>query len=262
MATAMHETSRSVDSTPWLVRLYPATWRARYGDEFVELLQSRPPSARDRLDILRGALDARIHPQLGAVLPSRVATRGDHLLAFAAVTVGVLLTTWAGIIAIALPRWGMGSIVDENLIAASYGAGFLGGVIAIVVLYALAYRYVHELGKVSTTGAFLAATAFLMTVGEADALGVPLLVLGTVLLGPGLAKVVGFPVAAGMVMATAFMALAMFGFVASHGQELLWLWLGAVYGPSWVLLGIPLRHGPRQRPAVALSIATWRVRGS
>ena len=47
-----------------LVSLYPASWRARYEDEFLAVLESRPPTVADRLDILRGVLDARFHPQV------------------------------------------------------------------------------------------------------------------------------------------------------------------------------------------------------
>src|SRR6266498_3918563 len=47
-----------------LVRLYPAPWRERYETEFVALLEERPPKALEGLDIIRGAIDARIHPQL------------------------------------------------------------------------------------------------------------------------------------------------------------------------------------------------------
>jgi hypothetical protein len=45
------------------VRLYPASWRVRYGAEFEALLADRPPSLADRIDIVRGAFDARLHPQ-------------------------------------------------------------------------------------------------------------------------------------------------------------------------------------------------------
>jgi len=48
-----------------LVRLYPAAWRARYGVEFEQLLAERPPAVRDILDIVAGAVDARLSPQLG-----------------------------------------------------------------------------------------------------------------------------------------------------------------------------------------------------
>jgi hypothetical protein len=47
-----------------LLRLYPQAWRARYGDELLALLQDRPASVTDYFDLIRGALDARLHPQV------------------------------------------------------------------------------------------------------------------------------------------------------------------------------------------------------
>jgi hypothetical protein len=44
----------------WLLRLYPPAWRARYGDEFAALLELAPLSLWTVLDILLGALDARL----------------------------------------------------------------------------------------------------------------------------------------------------------------------------------------------------------
>ena len=46
-----------------LVALYPRGWRDRYEDEFLALLEERPPDPLDRIDIVRGAVDARLHPQ-------------------------------------------------------------------------------------------------------------------------------------------------------------------------------------------------------
>ena len=43
----------------WLVRLYPAPWRRRYGDEFLALLADEGVSPRVVLHVLLGALDAR-----------------------------------------------------------------------------------------------------------------------------------------------------------------------------------------------------------
>jgi hypothetical protein len=51
--------SRSADARRWLLRLYPAAWRARYGEEFAALLDLAPLSLWTVLDILLGALDAR-----------------------------------------------------------------------------------------------------------------------------------------------------------------------------------------------------------
>jgi hypothetical protein len=47
-----------------LIRLYPRGWRDRYEAEFVTLLEARPPTIGDRFDIVRSALDARLHPQV------------------------------------------------------------------------------------------------------------------------------------------------------------------------------------------------------
>lgn len=51
----------------WLVWLYPARWRARYGDEFAAVLDSQRASVGLVLDLIGGAIDAHLHPQ---VLPS------------------------------------------------------------------------------------------------------------------------------------------------------------------------------------------------
>jgi hypothetical protein len=48
----------------WLLRLYPAPWRDRYGEEFSAVLASQRTSLGLVLDVLGGALDAHLHPQL------------------------------------------------------------------------------------------------------------------------------------------------------------------------------------------------------
>jgi hypothetical protein len=56
-----------------LVRLYPAAWRARYEPEVLALLEQVRLDGRGRVDLVRGAIDARLHgsariPALAAVL--------------------------------------------------------------------------------------------------------------------------------------------------------------------------------------------------
>jgi hypothetical protein len=254
MAAATHSSQRPNEPVPWLVRLYPPSWRDRYGAEFGELLLARPPSGRDRLDIIRSAIDARVHPQITEERPPRVAGAGDHLLAVAAVAVGVLFSTWAGIIVSASPRWGAQGSASNDFLAASYAAGLVGALLAAAVLAGLAYRHIDALGSAGALGAVVAALGFLSFLGEAGVFGVVLLSLGTLALAPGLATVVRWPVAAALVAATLFLAAAMLGFVGSGGQELLWLWLMAVYGPSWMLLGVSLRRG-RRAPVASVSVA-------
>jgi hypothetical protein len=43
----------------WL-RLYPRAWRERYGEEFVALLDANPPTIWSAIDLVSGALDARL----------------------------------------------------------------------------------------------------------------------------------------------------------------------------------------------------------
>jgi hypothetical protein len=45
----------------FLLRLYPARWRDRYGDEFAAVLEERPIGPFDVADVLLGALDAHLH---------------------------------------------------------------------------------------------------------------------------------------------------------------------------------------------------------
>jgi hypothetical protein len=47
-----------------LIGLYPPRWRERYGEEFLALIAQRPPSLRDRVDIVWSAVDAHLFPQL------------------------------------------------------------------------------------------------------------------------------------------------------------------------------------------------------
>jgi hypothetical protein len=44
-----------------LLRLYPARWRERYGEEFAALLEDHPPSIRMAADVLWGALEANMN---------------------------------------------------------------------------------------------------------------------------------------------------------------------------------------------------------
>jgi hypothetical protein len=46
-----------------LILLYPHAWRQRYGAEYCALLEDMPLTWRMGFDSLRGALDARLHPQ-------------------------------------------------------------------------------------------------------------------------------------------------------------------------------------------------------
>jgi hypothetical protein len=48
----------------WLLHLYPARWRERYGEEFLAVLAGQRASLGLFFDILGGAVDAHVHPQI------------------------------------------------------------------------------------------------------------------------------------------------------------------------------------------------------
>lgn len=48
----------------WLLRLYPRAWRERYGEEVEDLVRSQPRSFRLFVDLVAGAVDARMNTHL------------------------------------------------------------------------------------------------------------------------------------------------------------------------------------------------------
>jgi hypothetical protein len=48
----------------WLLQMYPARWRERYGEEFGAVLAGQRASVGLVLDVLGGAIDAHLHPQI------------------------------------------------------------------------------------------------------------------------------------------------------------------------------------------------------
>src|SRR5918993_2552067 len=75
-----------------LVRAYPARWRARYGDEFLSVLEERPLGPFDVADVLLGALDAHLHLRgLGAASEhGKGFAMTLHIGGYAAIAAGIL----------------------------------------------------------------------------------------------------------------------------------------------------------------------------
>jgi hypothetical protein len=108
----------------FLIRLYPAGWRARYGDEFEALLEERPIGPFDVADIVLAAIDARIRPR-------GVAAAGDH-------TRGVLMTLrLGGVAAIVGGALWLVSLIGASVIQGADGqpwqALFVLAIVALLV---------------------------------------------------------------------------------------------------------------------------------
>lgn len=76
-----------------LIRLYPAVWRHRYGDEFEALLEERPIGPFDVADIILGAIDARLRlrGRSSVLTPTRGFTMSLRIGGIAAIVAGA---TW------------------------------------------------------------------------------------------------------------------------------------------------------------------------
>ncbi len=74
-----------------LLRLYPAAWRQRYEAELLRLLHDRPLRLRDSVDVVRGAIDAHLHPELIGAERQPLTHRLPGLFALSA---GVIWVTW------------------------------------------------------------------------------------------------------------------------------------------------------------------------
>lgn len=236
------------DSTPFLVRLYPAVWRARYGEEFAELLAARPPRLRDRLDILRGAVDARMHPQLDPNATGEARLPHDRSIGAMLVTAGILLTMWAAFGVVQMPRWESGdAIASPDLMAVSYASGMLGSFIILVALVVLAFRYDWSIGSTGAIAALSTALGIFLAALGAGVLALVLLAGGGVVLAWRMrGRLLGTAAAVALALGTTVTAVAFIMFAAGGGQDTGILWGLLAFGPMWMVVGLDLRAPARE----------------
>jgi hypothetical protein len=127
-----------------LIGLYPSGWRQRYGDELEAILVARPPTVRDRIDLARGALDARFHPQVEG--PTRI--RDDRgyapLIGFALLILAVIVGANGPVM-----RDDYGTYTDG---AAALPLSVLAVVLLGIGLYAIVERLPREQGAAQAAG--------------------------------------------------------------------------------------------------------------
>jgi hypothetical protein len=114
--------------TGLLLRLYPAAWRARYEDEFRAVLEERPLSPFDVLDILLGAIDARLRPRSLAIelAPRRNPPMNARVAGLAAIAGGALII-------IALPIAWLQANIPGEIATVVQIVIFLGVEVALLV---------------------------------------------------------------------------------------------------------------------------------
>ena len=122
-----------------LMRLYPRGWRARYGEEFVEVIGEKTLSVQQAIDIVAGAVDAWVSPAVRASVrgPATSGSGGATMiqeLKMKCVTTTPRYTTKDGLIGAAVM---IGSTVA--LLAIGIAARRLGYTVAGEALKGLAF---------------------------------------------------------------------------------------------------------------------------
>ena len=252
-----------------LLRLYPARWRTRYGDEFEAILEERPLGPFDVLDIALGALDAHLHLRgLGAA--------SDHRKGFAmSLRIGGYAAIVGGIL------WFVGlflaSLIQDSgpaflLLFAAGSAALLVALAGLSAFQARRYpRLVWAAFIVPAVGCSVSIVGILgmALVGDARfiggwsawyvwAFGTTCLILGSALFGVATfrAHTLSRPAAATLVVASVVVLLVISGLISPDiglPEALGPLFTAAcavAFAGSWVALGVSAVRADAMRPVV------------
>ena len=219
-----------------LVRLYPRAWRDRYETEFRGLLQARPPTPRDRLDIVRGAFDARLHGEVpGSPRLRSPIARTERLAGGASLVAGLGLTAWTSLIVRDFRGWDGEEPATAGLIAAL-------GVISLLALAAAhALLGLAGSGRMRPFGPIAASIAVACFGITAFGGGATLAYAAAASMALAVAmagRSIPVWVAIGWIASSVTMITAMLGFVGSDGTNLALLPLLVPYGVVWILIGL------------------------
>lgn len=211
-----------------LLRLYPGAWRRRYAPEVAALLVDAPPDWRDRIDLLRGALDAHLHPISPAAWPVYAAAVGGIAWTFAgALALGQPAPLdWPGYLAETLPLLaGAAPLLALAAIGASTRLGDPNPAVARLG------RAIVALGSSVWTVLLVAATANLVG-GTPLAIAATATAAGTLLLGMALLG------AGDGLVGTAMLAAAVCLVVPTP-------WAPVAYGAAWMAVAVLHLLDPR-----------------
>jgi hypothetical protein len=117
----MRLTDRSTAISPgraW-IRLYPREWRERYEEELLDVLGLRPLTARTRVDLVRGALDAHVHPLTPPGPPTAAALFAGlaWIVAGLASSLQPLMPDWPGFLLETIPLGVVGAVASGRSVA-------------------------------------------------------------------------------------------------------------------------------------------------
>ena len=223
-----------------LLRLYPRTWRTRYEAEFLELLAARPLRVADRMDILLGALDAHLDPQVPAASEQgTLPGPRDRLSRLAGLSAVIGGAAWIA--------------VAPGLLLAPFENGSrdstVGIVLALLGNIGLAGATIGLAGTLTRRVTAARWSALAIVVGTAlMVLPWPIFVLGLFLSFAASAAIGAVLISNGarwLGAALAAAAIAVFAINTENAQAV----LAVPYGLVWIVVGARLAAGLRWHPA-------------
>lgn len=218
-----------------LIRLYPRSWRERYEAEFLSLMETRPPTIGDRVDIVRGAVDARLHPQTtgSAGDPANARRRASGPAAIATLA-GVAWLVWLIAALSEFRGWDGPMPGNAALIAV---LSLVAGLSTASAHAAVAVFASDHLRPMSGPAVAVAVVTFAGTAFGVGALGTPALIASAVFAVSLRTTTIPGWLSATWAGSAVLTAAAMVAFVASGGSEV-WLLGGiATYGIAWLAIG-------------------------
>lgn len=255
-----------------LLALYPPAWRRRYATEFAALLDEQRPSLGLVLDVVLGAIDAHLDPQLAdegetslrrrmkdVVMKSlRSSTALTKTVAAAAATVGGLILAGVAAAAAARPEGRSGAYRQTD----DLGPFVLVSVMFIAIAAAALSRSGLARGASGLVGAglsglgtaaVLVVIAYAVVTGGLGSLwwvlflGFLLLVAGSAVTGAALAAARAIP--APTAYALIATALAFLFFNTEDARA----WLGVPFGLAWSWVGLTVLLRSRAPAALTLT---------
>ena len=206
-----------------LVRLYPRSWRRRYGAEMLAVLDAGPLRARDWLDLARGALDAWLHPASPSRAPAVAALVGGGLwtMVAAAVVFQPVPPDWPGYLA-------------EIVLPAFLAAGFL-----LVATLGCALRVGDGGGRTMAFAACLSATGYIawMTALAGTAAG---LSDGPTLAAAQTLAMIGTTVVGALLVQSGDETIGFLLVAGSVAMLIPWTVTWLAFGAAWTAVGIVL----------------------
>lgn len=220
----------------WLVRLYPTAWRRRYEPELVDMLEQRPMTPVQAIDLIRGAVDAHLHPMVAGSAPQPWTHRLPGLLA-----------TSAGLIWSSSFLLAFSSAADQEI-----GDG--PGIAAMIMFLSVPGDYVAGYGRRIGGGIGMVAAGILLawtlpwTLSDgllnAAAGGGAYLLLGAgmlvlVAIRAGTSRMVRWIVVTGAVFGPATLAIpVLMGLFPVSPPAVMMLAVVLPYGIAWTIIGV------------------------